>query len=44
MQEVDDVGARDHVLIQRGSAGLAHRLEPVKADHGKDLDELAIPV
>ncbi len=33
VQEIDDVCAADDLLIQGAGAGIAHRLQPIQADH-----------
>lgn len=44
VQEIHDMGAADHLLIQCRCARLRHGFQPIHSDHGEDLDELAIPI
>jgi hypothetical protein len=44
MQQVYDVGAADHLFIQRHGASLSDCIHAVEGNHGEHLHELPIAV
>ena len=44
MQQVHDVRAANHLLLERRGAGVAHGVKAVDRHHGEDFDELAVTI
>ena len=44
VQEINDMGTADDLLLERDGTGLTHGLQAIESDHREDVDELAIPV
>ena len=44
VQQIDDVGAADDLLFERGGAGITDRFQTIERDHQQDVHELAIAI